>query len=637
MKEYSEYKPSGVEWIGDIPQDWSIIPIKRVFKNTKTIAGNNVDKYERLALTMNGVIKRSKEDAKGLQPTQFEGYQILKENELVFKLIDLENVKTSRVGLSSYTGIVSPAYIVLSNRMTDNRFYYYYFMFMYYNKIFNNLGGEGVRSALNGKDLLNMPIVLISEEKQKKIADFLDYKMSKIDALIADKEKLIELLKEQRRSIISETVTKGLDKKAEMKPSGIKWISMIPKNFKIKKMKYIAQLDKENLTEKTNPNYKFEYIDIGSVSNGKIDKTTDMIFKESPSSARRIVKKGDIIVSRVRTYLRAIAYIENHDKCICSTGFCVLTPNYIDSKYLYFYCMSEFFIQEISKNSVGICYPTINSYDIGRMQILIPPLEKQKEIANFLDDKTKKIDTLISGKEKLIELLKEQRRSIISETVTKGLDKKAEMKPSGVEWIGDIPVDWEIKKLKYIAELYPKYRISGIANDMDVTFSPMECVKAGILEQRLSKFSNYSSSYNIFKNGDILMAKVTPCFENGNIVIAKDLRNGIGFGSSELFIIRCFGVNTEYMFYYFQNNTFMEMAKSTMYGVAGLKRVSADFVKNSQTLLPARKEQKKIVSYLNEKVSQIDNLIENLTKQIKKLQEYRKSIVSEAVTGKAAI
>ncbi|WP_096525273.1 restriction endonuclease subunit S [Candidatus Endomicrobiellum trichonymphae] len=205
---------------------------------------------------------------------------------------------------------------------------------------------------------------------------------------------------------------------SKYKPSGIEWIGDIPVDWEIKKLKYIAELDKENLAEKTDPDYKFEYIDIGSVSNGRIDKTTEMIFKESPSSARMVVKKGDIIVSTVRTYLRAIAYIEKHDKYICSTGFCVLTPKDIDSKYLYFYCMSEFFVQEISRNSVGVTYPAISSYAVGRVYILIPPLEKQKEIANLLDDKTEKIDNLIENITKQIKKLQEYRKSIIGEAVT---------------------------------------------------------------------------------------------------------------------------------------------------------------------------------------------------------------------------
>ena len=157
-------KDSGVEWIGEIPQTWNLIPTKRRFCAVKRVAGEQVNEYERLALTMNGVIKRSKDDSEGLQPEKFEGYQILRENELVFKLIDLENVKTSRVGLSPYTGLVSPAYIVLTNGETDNRYFYYWFMFLYYNEVFNHLGGDGVRSAINAKELLALPVTDITKE-----------------------------------------------------------------------------------------------------------------------------------------------------------------------------------------------------------------------------------------------------------------------------------------------------------------------------------------------------------------------------------------------------------------------------------------------------------------------------------------
>ena len=201
-----EMKDSGVEWIGEIPKDWEIVPTKRFFRNIKRVVGSDVDNYERLALTMNGVIKRSKEDSEGLQPEKFEGYQILRKNELVFKLIDLENVKTSRVGLSSYTGLVSPAYIVLTNELEDNRYYYYWFKFLYYNEVFNHLGGNGVRSALNAKDLSIIPIVSIPAYMQNCIANYLDEKCRKINAIIAKQKEIIEKLKAYKMSFINEDV-----------------------------------------------------------------------------------------------------------------------------------------------------------------------------------------------------------------------------------------------------------------------------------------------------------------------------------------------------------------------------------------------------------------------------------------------
>ena len=235
-----EMKDSGIEWIGEIPSDWQLTQTRRLFHNEKRIVGDAVDQYERLALTLNGVIRRSKDDSEGLQPERFEGYQILKENELVFKMIDLENVNTSRVGISPYTGLVSPAYIVLTNNGSDNRYAYYWFMFMYYFEIFNHLGGDGVRSALNVKDMLSMPIPNISQENQKGISDYLDSKCSQIDTIIEKQKTIIEKLKEYKLSLITECVTKGLNSDVKMKDSGYECIGLVPYTWEICRLRNIG-------------------------------------------------------------------------------------------------------------------------------------------------------------------------------------------------------------------------------------------------------------------------------------------------------------------------------------------------------------------------------------------------------------
>ena len=178
-------KNSGVEWIGEIPDNWDVARTKNFFSNHKIIAGDQADSYERLALTLNGVIKRSKEDSNGLQPEEFTGYQVLKENELVFKLIDLENISTSRVGLSPYTGIVSPAYIILEGHEGTNMKYgEYFFLSMWQRTIFNQMGDDGVRSSLNVSDLLNIPFTFPSLEEQQLISEFIDAQCNHIDNII---------------------------------------------------------------------------------------------------------------------------------------------------------------------------------------------------------------------------------------------------------------------------------------------------------------------------------------------------------------------------------------------------------------------------------------------------------------------
>lgn len=202
-------KYSGVEWIGQIPDSWSTIRFKDKYVNQKEIAGQKSVNYERLALTLNGVIKRSKDDSEGLQPKEFDGYQVIHENDFIFKMIDLQNVSTSRVGLSPYVGLVSPAYIRFSPRMDSqyNKFVYYFLMSMYYNCVYNNLAGNGVRSALNATDMGQFVIPYPSIAEQQQIADYLDKHCADIDRLISIKQRKIEKLQEYKKSLIYEYVT----------------------------------------------------------------------------------------------------------------------------------------------------------------------------------------------------------------------------------------------------------------------------------------------------------------------------------------------------------------------------------------------------------------------------------------------
>lgn len=204
-------KNSGIEWIGEIPDSWGLVRFKDICLNKKEVAGSNSADYERLALTLNGVIKRPKDDSEGLQPKEFDGYQIIHENDFIFKMIDLQNISTSRVGLSPYMGLVSPAYIRFVPRKENqyNKFAYYFLMSMYYNCVYNSLGGNGVRSALNATDMGQFKIPYPSLEAQKKIVSFLEQKFVTVDELISNQEKQIEKLKEYKQSVITEAVTKG--------------------------------------------------------------------------------------------------------------------------------------------------------------------------------------------------------------------------------------------------------------------------------------------------------------------------------------------------------------------------------------------------------------------------------------------
>ena len=416
-----EMKDSGIEWIGKIPEHWEIIKTKRVFQNNKQVAGKQAGDYERLALTMNGVIKRNKDDAEGLQPESFDGYQVLEQNQLVFKLIDLENVKTSRVGLSPYTGIVSPAYIVLKNTQADNRFFYYYYMNMYYQEIFNYMGGEGVRSALNAKDLLEVPLPKISMTEQQAIADYLDGECARIDGIVTTQRQIIEKLKEYKKSVITKAVTRGLNPDAPMKDSGIDWIGKIPEHWEVRRIKTLGEYrngltyNPENMVDESNGTLVLRS---SNIQNGKI-VLDDNVFVNTIIPEQLLVHKGDIIIcsrNGSRELVGKNALIKEDIMASFGAFMMIFRTNYpeyisyILNSAIFSYYLSTFFTATINQ---------LTGSNFGNMQIVFcPDLNEQQEIIDYLDGECARIDTIIEKRERMIELMTEYKKSLIYECVT---------------------------------------------------------------------------------------------------------------------------------------------------------------------------------------------------------------------------
>ena len=204
---------------------------------------------------------------------------------------------------------------------------------------------------------------------------------------------------------------------------------------------------------------------------------------------------------------------------------------------------------------------------VGNFQIPIPVYQEQEQIANFLDQKTEQIDELIRIKERQIVLLQEQRTALINQVVTKGLDPNVEMKPSGVEWIGEIPKDWEVLKVKHVGLSNPSKNNpkTDCLKEESVVFLPMERVHTdGTINQELRlPYSQLKSGYTYFEEGDILIAKVTPCFENGKIVLIKNLATLVGFGSTEFIVIRpdLQKVFPPFLYYVLRNNSLRSIGK----------------------------------------------------------------------------
>ena len=232
------------------------------------------------------------------------------------------------------------------------------------------------------------------------------------------------------------------------KPSGVEWLGEIPTHWEVRRLKYLATVNDETLPENTAPNMEITYVDIGNVDSVKgITGAEHLVFEDAPSRARRVVRQGDVIVSTVRTYLKAITRIESTNaNLIVSTGFAVIRPRQLDDTFVTYALSSPSFVERVVAHSVGVSYPAINASDLACFDVVFPPVPEQRAIAAFLDRETAKIDALVSKKVRLIELLQEKRTAFISHAVTKGLDPYVPVKDSGVEWLGEIPAHWEVRR-----------------------------------------------------------------------------------------------------------------------------------------------------------------------------------------------
>ena len=426
---YPSYKPSGLGWLEDVPSMWSVtrlrfqVKINPVKSEIRGIPEDTSVSFVPMeAVGEYGGLRLEQTQALG---DVANGYTYFRDGDVVVAKITpcFENGKGSIAdGLENGIGFGTTELHVLRPSSFMGRNYLFYLTISH---AFRKIGASYMYGAGGQKRVPNdfirdfrHPIPAVDE--QHTIATFLDRETARIDALIEKKRRQIVLLQEKRSALISHTVTKGLDLNAPMKDSGIEWLGDVPEHWDFRRLKYTASINDEALTETTDPDYEFVYVDIGSVDAAKgIVATETYRFEDAPSRARRIVRDGDTIVSTVRTYLRAIAPIRDpDDNMIVSTGFAVVRPRKLDSGYLSYALRSPFFVETVVSRSTGVSYPAINAPEVGNIGVTIPTLDEQRSIAAFLD--REKV-------EKSIETLREYRTALISAAVTGKIDVRKEV------------------------------------------------------------------------------------------------------------------------------------------------------------------------------------------------------------------
>ena len=416
-----------------------------------------------------------------------------------------------------------------------------------------------------------------------------------------------------------------------MKHSGIPWIGEIPVSWEVMPHKRVMHKVKEiqehyngeDIISLTMRGVIVRDLDAG----GKMPTSFDGYQKVYPNNLLQCLFDIDVTP-------RCVGLIKNEGLTSPAYSQFEMHSNayapYYD--YLLRYMDDGKTLLHLSKNLRS----SLTETDFGAIDTCVPSIDEQQKIASFLDRKCSEIDEMITLQEKIVEELKAYKQSVITEAVTKGLNPDIPMKDSGIEWIGEIPEHWDTCKIKNSLEINP-HQCHKLEEDTEVSYMPMECLRNGIIEKRTALYGSLPSLTE-FSDGDIVMAKVTPCFENGNIAIATDLTNGVGFGSSEVFVFRCHdNTLSKYAFYYLQSPYIKARGVSSMTGTGGLKRINPHYLCDSVMVLPNRSEQQEIAEYLDAKCVEIDNLISIKLSKIDNLKEYKKSIIYEYVTGKKEV
>ena len=418
-------KESGIEWVGLIPDMWSVIPNKYVMHKEKNLCekwtGEDV-----MSLTMNGVIVRNLQNPTGKMPATFDGYQYIEDGDLLMCLFDID-VTPRCVGRVTHDGVTSPAYsnFKVHDNASSDYFYFYYLMVDNTKELLHL--AKNLRHSFTEEQLGQLKVPMPPLSEQQAIADYLDETCFKIDEIIAEAKKSIDEYKELKQSVIFEAVTKGLDKDVEMKNSEVEGMGFIPKKWSVvrfMKVNYVrARLGWKGLKAE-------EYVDVGYpflaayhiVNDHLCWENLNCITKERYDESPEIkLSIGDLVLVKDGAGIGKCARIDDMPlgEATVNSSLSVITPNkLLDYRYEYYYFMSPLFQNIIARLKNGMGVPHLTQESMKDIYLPLPSKNEQQAIADYLDNKMIGLDSLISEKQSLINDLEAYKKSLIYEVVT---------------------------------------------------------------------------------------------------------------------------------------------------------------------------------------------------------------------------
>lgn len=423
----TKLKDSGIPWIGQIPEHWEVVDVRRLFYE-HSLQNKDLSEKNLLSLSYGNIIRKNIETNEGLLPASFNTYNIIDVGDIVFRFTDLQNDQRSlRTGLVKERGIITSAYVTVRKK-SDLSSSYFHKLFHTYDtcKVFYSFGG-GVRQSMKFEDLQKLPVLVPPIEEQERIAAWLDEKCGEIDELVEVEQLMISDLEAYRQAIITEAVTHGLNSTRRLKKTSIQGISGIPEEWNevnlLKVIYFRARLGWRGLKAE-------EYVDEGYpflsafniVSNNLQWANLNFINKQRYDESPEIkLSLNDILIVKDGAGIGKCARVENMplgESTVNSSLGVITVSEKLYYSYLFYFFLSTPFQNNVYflKNGMGV--PHLTQENMKSVRIPLPPILEQKMIADYLDAKCAEIDELIKVKQEKIETLKQYRQSLIFEAVT---------------------------------------------------------------------------------------------------------------------------------------------------------------------------------------------------------------------------
>lgn len=414
--------------------------------------------------------------------------------------------------------------------------------------------------------------------------------------------------------------------------TNVTWIPQIPAHWKLQKINALFTERKKKVSDK-------DYKPLSVTKKGILPQLAHAA-KSNDSDNRKLVKAGDFVINS-RSDRKGSCGVSKLDGSVSLINI-VLTPrNELNSEYIHYLLRNYRFSEEYYRNGRGIVADlwTTRYSEMRTILIPVPPRAEQDQIVRFLDWKVSEINKLIGIRRKEIQELEELKAEIINSAILQGIDSNVVMKKTDVYYLPKIPATWKVIKIKRICKVGASIsnQLKKHTDQDKVVFLPMENISEnGKIDCSIKQpIAKVRTGFSSFAKNDVIVAKITPCFENGKGACLDELESDIGYGTTELFNLRAGNdVLPKYLYYITMTKIFRSLGEGQMTGSAGQKRVPADFIRNFVIGLPSIAIQYKIIDYICLKTSQINRLICTKHKQLEFLKELCSTIISDVVTGK---